>query len=83
MSNDTTKAKLLEGYGLTELCQESVGEWLIYFGFKYDYSVNNDYVDDHEKEDIIWYIWKFIDFYLILDWCMFRWIHMIDEESDQ
>ena len=44
MSNGTTKAKLLENYGLTTLCQEIIGEWLIKLGFKYDYAVNNYYM---------------------------------------
>ena len=33
MSNGTTKAKLLENYGLTTLYQETLGEWLINIGF--------------------------------------------------
>ena len=45
--NGTTKAKLLESYGITTLCQETVGEWLIKLVFKYDYSVNNYYVGGH------------------------------------
>ena len=36
MLNGTTKAKLLENYGLTLLFQETVVEWLIKLGFKYD-----------------------------------------------
>ena len=52
-------------------------------GFKYDYAVNNDYMVEHEKKYMIWYQWKFIDFYQLLQWCMFRWIHMTDEESYQ
>ena len=53
MSNGTTKAKLLENYGLKILFQETVGEWLIYIGFKYDYAVNNYYLGGHKKKDTI------------------------------
>ena len=55
MWNDTTKDKLLEKYGLTTICQDTVGEWLIKLGFKYNYSVKSYYVDIHEKKDTIWY----------------------------
>ena len=41
MSNGKTKAKLLANYGLTTLCQETVGEWIIKLVFKYDYADNN------------------------------------------
>ena len=34
MSNVTTKAKLLENYGITTLFQETVGERIIKLGFK-------------------------------------------------
>ena len=47
MLNDTTEAKILENYGLAMLCQETVGEWLINIGFKYDYSVNRYYLGGH------------------------------------
>ena len=83
ISNGTTKAKLLEKYGLTTLHQETVGEWPIKLGFKYDFSVNNYHVGGHEKKDMICYIWKFIDYYLQLEWCMFRLIYMTADESDQ
>ena len=56
MSNGKTKAKLLENYGLTMICQETVGEWLIKIGFKYDYAVNNYYVGSQKDKDNIWYI---------------------------
>ena len=48
-----------------------------------DYSVNNDYVGGHENKGMIWYIYKFIYLYLLIERCMFRWIQMIAEESDQ
>ena len=41
MSNGTAKANRLKNYGLTKLCQEKVGDWLIKLGFKYNYDVNN------------------------------------------
>ena len=50
----TTKAKLLENYGLMTLFQETVGEWLIKLVFKYNYASNNYYVVIHEKKDTIW-----------------------------
>ena len=78
----TTKAKLLENYGLMTLFQETVGEWLIKLVFKYDYAANNYYVGVHKKKDMIWYIWKFIDCYPLLERCMIRWIHMTAEESE-
>ena len=62
------------------ICQETVGEWLIKIGFKYNYDVNNDYVGGHGKKDIIWYRWKFIDLYLLLEMCMFRCIQVTAEE---
>ena len=43
MQNGITKAELLENYCITTLCQETVGEWWINLGFKYDYAVNNYY----------------------------------------
>ena len=54
MSNGTTKANILENYGLTTLCQDTVGEWLIKLGFKYYYAVKNYYVLGHEENDMIW-----------------------------
>ena len=47
MSNGKTKAQILENYGLSILCQETVGEWLINIGFKYEYSVNSYYLGGH------------------------------------
>ena len=72
MANGTTKAKILENYGLTTLCQDTLGEWLIKIAFKYNYAINSYYVDGHENKDTIRYIWKFIDRYLLLERCMFR-----------
>ena len=37
----------------------------------------------HEKKDKICYRWNFIDRYLLLERCMFRWIQIIDEEAEQ
>ena len=54
MSNGTTRANKLESYGLTRICQDIVGEWLINLGFKYNSAVKNYYVGGHEKKDIIW-----------------------------
>ena len=34
MLNDTTKAKLLENYGIKMICHETVGEWIMKLGFK-------------------------------------------------
>ena len=34
ISNSTTRAKILENYGVTTICQDTVGEWLIKIGFK-------------------------------------------------
>ena len=51
MWNGTTKSNILGNYGLTTLCQETVGEWLINIGFKHDYDVNNYYVGGHERKD--------------------------------
>ena len=67
MSNGITKALLIENYGLTDLCQEIAGEWLIKLGFKCDYFVNNEYVGGQKKKDTIWYRWKFIYFYLLIE----------------
>ena len=83
MPNDTTKDKPQEKHGLTTLCQDTVGEWLIKLGFKYNYSVKNYYVDSHEKKDTIWYRWNFIDQYLLLEKCMFRWIQITADEPEQ
>ena len=83
MSNGTTKDMLLESYGLKTICQETVGECLIKIGFKYNYDVNNNYVGDHKNNDTICYRRKFIDSYLIIEQCMFRWIKMEDDESDK
>ena len=55
MPNNTTKDKLFEKYFLTTLCQETLREWLIRIGFKYEYAVNNYYVGSHEKKDMIWH----------------------------
>ena len=41
MDNGKTKSKLLKNSSLTTLCQDTVGEWIIKIGFKYNYSVNN------------------------------------------
>ena len=45
--------------------------------------MNNYYVDSHEKKDAFFYIWEFIDRYLLIERCMFTWIQMIAEDSDQ
>ena len=82
-NNGKNKAKILESYGFTTLYQDTVGEWPIKIGFKYDYAVKNYYVDVHEKKYIIWYRWNFIDHYLLMEWCMFRWIHMTAGDSEQ
>ena len=74
--NGKTKAKLLETYGLTNLFHDTVGDWLINLGFKYDCSVKNYYMDGHENKDIILYRWKFTDRYLLLERRMFRCIQM-------
>ena len=41
VSNGKTKAKLLENYGITTICQETVGEWVVKLVFKNDYAANN------------------------------------------
>ena len=64
------------------LYQETIVEWLMKLGFKYDYAVNKYYVVGHEMKDTIWYKWKFIDIYLLLERCIFRWIHRTAGESD-
>ena len=38
----------------------SVNDWCNNCG------INNNYVNEHEKKDTIWYIWNFIDNYLLL-----------------
>ena len=38
MSNVTTKAKLFENHGLATLFQDTVGDWIINFGLKYNYA---------------------------------------------
>ena len=73
----------MENYGLTKLCQDTVGEQIIKLVFKYDYASNNYYVGVHEKKDMIWCRRKLIDCYLLLERCMFIWIHMTAEESEQ
>ena len=73
----------MENYGLATLLQDTVGEWLLELGFKYDYAVKNYYVFGHENNDMIWYRQKFTDIYLLIERCVFRWIHMTAEESDQ
>ena len=83
MWNGRTKAKIFEDYSLTKLCQETVGYWLIKLGFKYYCAINNNYVGGHKNKDMIRYRWNFIDFYLLLERCFFRWIQMTYEESDQ
>ena len=80
--NSTTKFKLLVNYGLTKLCQETVGYCLIKLVFKYYYDVNNYYVGGHENKDMILYRWNFIDFYILKERCMFRWTHMPADESE-
>ena len=40
-------------------------------------------MDGHEKKDMIWYRWKFIDCYLIIERCIFRWIQTAADESEQ
>ena len=82
ISNGTTKAKPLENYALTMLYQETIVEWLMKLGFKYDYAVNKYYVVGHEMKNTIWYKWKFIDIYLLLERCIFRCIHRTAGESD-
>ena len=82
MSNGITKANLLEKYGTTNIFQETVGEFLIKIGFKYNYDVNNYYVYGHKKNDMIWCRYNFIGRYLLLERCMFRWIQMTYEESE-
>ena len=54
MSNGTIKAKVLGKYGFTSLCQETVGEWIINIGFKYNYTINTGYMGGHEKKYTIW-----------------------------
>ena len=81
--NGSTNTNTLENYGITKLCQDTVGDWLTNIGFKYDYVVRNYYVYGQEKKDTIRYIWKFIDRYILLYRRMFRCIRMVDEESDQ
>ena len=66
MDNGKTKSKLLKNSSLTTLCQDTVGEWIIKLGFKYNYDVKNYYVAGYEKKDTIWYIWKSIYRYLLL-----------------
>ena len=66
MLNSTTKANILEKYGITMLCHDTVGDCLINLGFKYNSAVKNYSIDGHEKKDIIWYRWNFIDHYLLL-----------------
>ena len=81
MPNNTTKDKLFEKYFLTTLCQETLREWLIRIGFKYEYDVNKYYVGDHKNKGMILYRWEFNDCYLLLERCMFIWIHMTAEYS--
>ena len=76
----TTKAKILETYGLTLLCQETVGEWLIKLGFKYDCDVNNNYVGGNQRKDVVWYRWNFIYFCLLIEHYVFRWIQIRAED---
>ena len=72
MWNGRTKAKIFEDYSLTTLCQETVGYWLIKLGFKCNYAVNKYFVGGHEKKYTIWYKWKFIDGYILIERRMFR-----------
>ena len=81
MATGTTKEELLNMYGLKTLCIDTVGKWLIKLGFKYDYVINNYYVDGHEKKETIRYRWKFVDRYLLMERRMFRWIQMTAEEA--
>ena len=69
---DTAKVELLKRYGLTKFCANTVGIWLKKLGFLYDVISNNYYVNEHDKKDNIWYIHKFIDRYLLLEWQMHR-----------
>ena len=77
---DTAKVELLERYGPTNLCSNTVGIWLNNLGFSYGIVSNKYYVHGHEKEDTIWYIHKFTDRYLLLERWMHRWIQMTTEE---
>ena len=66
MLNSTTKANILGKYGITMLCHDTVGDCLINLGLKYNSAVKNYYVYEHEKKEINWYWWNFIDNYLLL-----------------
>ena len=57
--------------------------WIIKFVFKYDYSMNKNYLGSHENKYVIYYRWEFIDLYILIEWCMLRWIQMTDVELDQ
>ena len=81
--NGTTKDDIFENYGLVIICQETVVQWLIKIGSKCDYAINNYYVGSNEKKDMIWYIWQFIDSYLLLKWCIFIWIQITAQDSYQ
>ena len=83
MSNGISKAKLLENYCLTALFQETVGQWIIKIGFKYNYAVNDYYVGGHKNKDMISYRYNFIDCCLLLENCMFVWIQMTSEDPQQ
>ena len=42
------------------LCQDTLGEWIIKLGSKNDYDVKNYYMDGHENNDGIRYIWNLL-----------------------
>ena len=41
------------------------------------------YMGVHKKKDMIRYGWKFIDYYILVERNVFRWIQTTAEESDQ
>ena len=63
---DTANVELLERYGPTKLCADTVGRWLKKIVFSYDIVSNKYYVDRHEKNDTIFYRHNIIDSYLLL-----------------
>ena len=41
ISNGKTKDDILEKYGLNNLCEDTIREWITKLGFKYYYATNN------------------------------------------
>ena len=72
---------MLAHFKLKLLCRSTVWSWMKALGMKYDDRDNNNYLDGHERTDVVLSRWMlFVNKYLRRELRMHRWIQVSKEK---